>query len=59
MEEDVDITASICKEENYISRVLFATCHTVKEFDCKLQGDEIDLKMFMAANSKLASSQSP
>ncbi len=59
MEEDVDITASIFKEENYLSRVLFATCHTVKEFDCKLQGDEIDLKMFMATNAKLASSQSP
>lgn len=30
MEEEVDITASICKEDNHLTKVLFATCHTVK-----------------------------
>lgn len=36
--------------ENYLLRSLFASCHAVQKVNCNFHGDEIDLKMFYAAN---------
>lgn len=36
---------------------LFACCHTVKEFEGRLMGDEIDLKMFLHSGYRLCTSK--
>lgn len=38
---------------------LFACCHTVREFEGKLMGDEIDLKMFLHSGYELRPSREP
>ena len=51
-----DITKEFENEDHNLIKALFSTCHTVKYFDGKFQGDEIDLKMFLFTNATMKES---
>ncbi len=44
-------------EEKGLDYKIFGSCHTVREFDHELLGDEIDLKMFLHSGYSLKKSR--